>query len=319
MKKLIVAALFAVLPGMVGAQQAPRGTMTIVNPFTVSGLTDLVARMVAEKAHARFPDGVAVVSRPGGGGSIGIASVVNARPDGSSIGFTPTGAVVDAPQMMKGLAYKTPDDIDPIINVFSSYQMLAVRGDADWKTAQDFIKAVRQSPGKYSLGHTGNGTASHLNMAQLVQAAKLNVLEVPYKGWAQSSVALLGGHVDAIVINAGEGRALVDEGRLRILGVFQAQRVPYHPDVPTFKEIGYDVGVGLKFFFFGPRNMDAGVKQYIHDAFKQAMQNDDFKKFIASREVEVDYMDGAQTKAMLWSEYKQHTQLLDSLGLLAKQ
>ncbi|MEI2416994.1 tripartite tricarboxylate transporter substrate binding protein [Orrella sp. JC864] len=318
MKKLFVTALFAVLPTLVAAQQPPKGAMTIVNPFTVSGLTDLVARMVAEKSHARFPNGVAVVSRPGAGGTIGITSVVTARPDGTTIGFTPTGAVVDAPQMMSGLMYQTPDDIAPIINVFSSYQMLAVRGDAPWKTPQQFIEAVRQSPGKYSMGHTGTGTASHLNMAQLVQAAELDLLEVPYKGWAQSSIALLGGQVDAIVINAGEGRALIDDGRMRILAVFQSERVPFHPDVPTFKEAGHDVGIGLKFFFFGPRNMDAGVKQYIHDAFKEAMQHEEFRQFLASREVELDYMDGEQTKKMLWSEFKQHTALLASLGLLAK-
>lgn len=318
MKKRILAALLAMLSTLAIAQQAPKGTMTIVNPFTVSGLTDLVARVMAEKTHASFPDGAVVVSRPGGGGTIGIASVLHARPDGTTIGFTPTGAVVDAPQMMPGLAYRNPDDLEPIINVFSSYQMLAVRGDSPWKTPQDFITAAREAPGKYSVGHTGIGTAAHLNLAQLAQAAGLNLLEVPYKGWAQSSVALLGGQVDAIVINAGEGRALVDDGRLRILGVFQQARVPYHPGVPTFKEVGYDVGVGLKFFFFGPRNLDPRVRQYLHDAFKQAMQSDEFKQFIVQREVEVDYMDGAQTKAMLWSEFRLHTRLLDSLGLLAK-
>ena len=318
MKKLIAVALLAMAPGLVAAQQAPKGTMTVVNPFSVSGLTDLVARMVTEKSSAKFPDGVAVISRPGAGGTIGITSVVHASPDGRTIGFTPTAAVVDAPQMMGNLAYKTPDDIDPIINVMSSYQMLAVRGDSPWKTPKDFVEAVRKSPGKYSMGHTGNGTASHLNMAQLVQSAKINVLEVPYKGWAQSSVALLGGHVDAIVINAGEGRALVEDGRLRILGVFQAQRVSYHPNVPTLKESGYDAAIDLKFFFFGPKGMDARTRQYIHDAFKEAMQHEDFKRFAASREVEVDYMDGEATRKMLWSEYKAHTPLLKSLGLLAK-
>ena len=134
--------------------------------------------------------------------------------------------------MMKGLASGRLDDIDPIINVFSSYQMLAVRGDADWKTAQDFIKAVRQSPGKYSLGHTGNGTASHLNMAQLVQAAKLNVLEVPYKGWRKAAWRCWGGHVDAIVINAGEGRALVDEGPPAHPGRVPGPACLYHPTCP---------------------------------------------------------------------------------------
>ncbi|MGE4336143.1 MAG: Bug family tripartite tricarboxylate transporter substrate binding protein [Pigmentiphaga sp.] len=318
MKKLVAAALLIILPTLVAAERAPVGLMTIVNPFTAGGLTDLAARIVAEKAHGNFPDGLAIISRSGAGGTIGISYVVGSRSDGSTIGFTPIGAIVDAPQMITGLKYKTPDDIEPIINVLSSYQMLAVRGDGPWSTATEFLEAVKGAPGKYSMGHTGVGTASHLNMAQLVQAADLDLIEVPFQGWAQSSVALLGGHVDAIVINAGEGRPLVDAGQMRILSVFQPERVSFHPDVPTFKEAGYDVGVGLKFFFFGPPGLDPDVRQYIHDAFKGAMEHDDFKRFAVSREVEMDYMDGDETKAMLWSEYNQHTELLESLGLLAK-
>jgi len=325
MKKVFAAAIIALLPALAvsqtatnDAKSAPKGSMTVVNPFTVGGLTDLVARMVAEKSHSSFPDGVVVVSKPGAGGSIGITSVIHSKPDGTHIGFSPSGAIVVPPQMMTNLQYKNPDDIEPIINVFSSYQLLAVRADSKWKTAEQFIEDVRKEPGKYTLGYTGQGSASHLNMAQLIQAADLKVVEVPYQGWAQSSPALLGGHVDAVIVNAGEGRALVDGGRIRMLGVFLSDRVPYHPDVPSFKELGYDIGVRLNFFFFGPKNMDPAVKQYIHDAFRRTLEDKEFKDFIASREVTVDYMDGAATKDMLWSEYKLHTKLLGELGLLAQ-
>ncbi|MBN9409971.1 MAG: tripartite tricarboxylate transporter substrate binding protein [Burkholderiales bacterium] len=297
--------------------EAPKKVVTIVNPFSVSGLTDLVARMAAEKSRDKFPNGTIIVSRPGAGGSIGIASVTNAPRDGSTIGFTPTGSVVDLPQMQE-LPYKNPDDLEPIINVMASYQLLAVSADSKWKTLKEYVDDARAAPGKLSMGHTGRGTASHLNMAQLVSAARLDLIEIPYTGWAQSSVALLGRHVDAIVINPGEGRQLIQQGRIRVLGVFQPQRVPFYPDVPTFKEAGYDVGVSLKFFFFGPKGMDPAVRQYMHDAFKAVMDDPEFKSFLQSREVVADYMDGPATKAMLWSEFRSHTALLESLGLKAR-
>ncbi|MBV7484449.1 tripartite tricarboxylate transporter substrate binding protein [Bordetella sp. BOR01] len=316
MKRAIVALLLTTMSGIAVAE-APSGPVTMINPFTVSGLTDLVARMVIEKARHRFPHGVVAMNRPGAGGSIGIAAVVQSKPQELTIGFTPTGAIVDVPQI-NDVAYKTPDDIAPIINIVSSYQLLAVRAEAPWKSAQEFIAAAKAAPGKLSLGYTGVGTAAHLNMAQLLQAADINVLEVPYPGWSQSSVALVGGHVDALVINAGEGRPMLDDGRLRILGVFQAERVGYYPDVPTFKELGYDIGVQLQFFFFGPKNMDPAARRYMHDAFKEVLDDPDFKNFVVSREVSINYMDGDATKAMLWSEYKAHTELLKSLGLLKK-
>ncbi|RYH11958.1 MAG: tripartite tricarboxylate transporter substrate binding protein, partial [Alphaproteobacteria bacterium] len=286
-------------------------------PFTVSGLTDLVARMAAEKSRDKFPAGMAIVSRPGAGGSIGIASVANAARDGSVIGFTPTGSVVDLPQM-QDLPYKNPDDIEPIINLISSYQLLAVASDSKWKTVKDYLDDAKATPGKLSMGHTGRGTASHLNMAQLTGAARIDVIEVPFTGWSQSSVALLGRHVDAIVINPGEGRQLIQQGRIRVLGVFQPNRVPFYPDVPTFKELGLDVGVSLKFFFFGPKGMDPAARQYMHDAFKVVINDPEFKTFLESREVVAEYMDGPATKQMLWSEFRSHTALLESLGLKLK-
>lgn len=306
--------LAAMAPAM--AQQ-PKGSVTLINPFTVGGLTDLTARFLSDKAKAKFPAGIAVINRPGAGGSIGVTEIVQAKPDGTTIGLAPTASIVDQPQI-NNLPYKTPDDYAPIINTITYYQFLAVRADAPWKTAKELTDAVKASPGKLRFGSSGIGTASHLNLAQLTAAAKIDVVHAPFSGWAEGSAALLGGHVDTLIINPGEGRQLVNAGRIRILAAFQPKRSKFYPDVPTFKELGYDVAVSLSFVMIGPKDMPADTRQYFHDAFKAVLDDESFRNFAASREVEVNYLNSADTKAMVWREYREHTDLLKTLGLLAK-
>lgn len=315
--KAVGAALLSfslIVPAMA---QAPSGPVNFVNPFTVGGLTDLVARFLADKSKPKFPAGIAVVNRPGAGGSIGVTEIVQAKPDGTTIGLAPTASIIDQPQM-NNLPYKTPDDFEPIINTITYYQFLAVRGDAPWKTAKDLLDAVRASPGKLRFASSGVGTASHLNLAQLISAADLKLVHVPFSGWAEGSAALLGGHVDTLIINPGEGRQLVSAGRIRILAAFQPQRSPFYPDVPTMKELGYDVAVSLSFVVIGPKGLPEGTKKYFHDAFKSVLDDPSFQNFAKSREVEVRYLNSADAKKMVWHEHREHTKLLQTLGLLAK-
>jgi tripartite-type tricarboxylate transporter receptor subunit TctC len=157
-----------------------------------------------------------------------------------------------------------------------------------------------------------------LNLAQFQSAADLKFVHVPFSGWAEGSAALLGGHVDALTINPGEGRQLVNAGRIRVLVAFQPQRSPFYPDVPGMKELGYDVGVSLNFVVIGPNGLPEGAKRYIHDAFKAVLDDPSFQSFAKSREIEVNYLNGADTKKMVWQEYREHTKLLQTLGLLAK-
>lgn len=299
------------------AAQAPSGAVTVVVPFTVGGLNDLTARSVVEKIKGQFPGGIAVINRTGAGGSIGVTEIVQAKPDGTVIGLAPTPALLDQPQM-NALPYKGPQDYTPVANTVTYYQLLAVRGDAPWKDIKELMAAAKAAPAKLRFGSSGIGTASHLNLAQLQAASGIDVVHVPFSGWAEGSAALLGGHVDTLIINPGEGRQLTNAGRIRILAAFQPTRSPYYPDVPTFKEIGYDIGVNLSFSFVGPKGLPAGVTDFYAKAVRAAVEDKAFQDFAKAREIEVNYMDSAQLGAFFDKEFKEHTVLLEKLGLLKK-
>ncbi|KQW20531.1 hypothetical protein ASC80_09760 [Afipia sp. Root123D2] len=317
MNRILVALLFSAALSVPASAQAPQGSVTVINPFTVGGLTDLTVRFIVNKMQSKFPAGIAVLNRTGGGGSIGVTEIVQAKPDGTTIGIAPTAALVDQPQM-NNLPYKTPDDFEPIVNTITYYQFLAVRGDAPWKTIKELIDAARAKPDSLRFASSGIGTAAHMNLAQLADTSKAKFVHVPFSGWSEGSAALLGGHVDALTINPGEGRQLANSGRIKILAIFAPTRSRFYPDVPTFKEVGYDAGVSLSFVFLAPKGIPDGTKTYIHDAIKTVLLDKSFQDFAHSREVDVNYLDGPAAKAMLMKEYHAHSDLLGALGLKAK-
>jgi tripartite-type tricarboxylate transporter receptor subunit TctC len=243
--------------------------------------------------------------------------VSQARPDGYTIVLTPLSTLVIHPQL-NDLPYKTPDDYTPIVNVVSYFPLIVVKADAPWKTIQEFVTAAKASPGKFRIGTPGEGTSSHLNLEAFKRVADVNLTHVPFAGWGESSPALLGGHIEAVVAQPGEAKPQVDAKKMRALVVFQEKRHPGFADTPTAKELGWDVHNGVWFLLMGPKGMPAGAVKYIHDATREAMQEPAFVNTMKARGIDVDYRPGEQLRAELWKEYKAHTDILRAIGMLKK-
>ena len=299
------------------AAEYPERALTIVAAYPAGGMVDIVARPIAESMKKKFPKGVAVLNRPGGGGSVGMAEVAQAKPDGYTVILAPVSTLVIHPQM-NDLPYKTPDDYEPIINTIAFYPLIAVRDDAPWKTVQEFINAARATPGKLRVGSPGEGTGSHLSLEQLAAAANFKITHVPFSGWGETSPALLGGHIDAAVAQPGEVRPLVEAKKLRTLVVFQPKRHPVFPDTPTAKELGFDAGLGTWFVLTAPKGTPPAVIKYLHDAAKVAIEEPGFVNLMKSRAVDIDYKNGDKARADLWQEYKAYGDILRRLGMIKK-
>lgn len=237
------------------------------------------------------------------------------KPDGYAIVLTPLSTLVIQPQIMD-LRYKTPDDYEPIINVVSYYPLLVVRPDAPWKNIDAFVAEAKANPGKLRVGSPGEGTSSHLNLEALMHAAGVKLTHIPYRGWGESSPALLGGHIEAVVAQPGEAKPMVDGKKMRALVVFQQSRHPGFPDTPTARESGWDVANGVWFMLIAPKGTPASVVKYIHDAVKPAIENPAFVKAMALRGINVDYRPGDKLHADLWREYKTHTEILRRIGMI---
>jgi len=315
MKRLALAALFVfALPA---AAQYPDRPVTMLAGYPPGGLVDVVARLVADGMKAKFPKGLNVVNRPGAAGSVAVAEMARSAPDGYTIVLSPHSALVIAAQM-QSLAYKTPDDYDPFINLVSYYPMIAVRTESPYKTAQDLVADAKAKPGAIRVGSPGEGTSSHLNLEEFMRVTGTKMTHVPFQGWGQSSPALLGGHIEAVVAQPGELKGQVDGKRMRVLVNFTPKRHPVFPDVPTAKELGWDVSNGVWYMLLAPKGTPAAVMRHIHDAAKAAIEDPKFTADMNGRGIDVDYRPGEALRADLWREYKLHTDILRRVGMLKK-
>ncbi len=310
----LVASLLLALPV---AAQYPERPVTMLTGYPPGGLVDVVARLVAEGMKQKFPRGLTVVNRPGAAGSVAVAEMARSSPDGYTIVLTPHSALVIAAQI-QDLAYKTPDDYDPFINLVSYYPMIAVRTESEYRTIQELIADAKANPGKIRVGSPGEGTSSHLNLEELMHHAGVKMIHVPFQGWGQSSPALLGGHIEALVAQPGELKGQIDGMRMRVLVAFQPRRHPVFPDVPTAKELGWDVANGVWYMLMAPKGTRVQVIRYLHDAAKAAIEDPKFAANMAGRGIDVDYRPGPALRADLWREYKLHTEILRRIGMLKR-
>ena len=291
--------------------------VTAIVGFPAGGLADVVLRAVAEGMKKKFPRGLAVVNRSGAGGTIGASEIVTSKPDDNTFGIVAVANLVIQPQL-NDLPYRTPDEYMPFIGLVSWSPLLAVRQDAPWKTVQEFVTAARATPGKLRVASPGEGTGSHLMLEELMRLANMKVTHVPFSGWAEGSPALLGGHVEAIVAQPGEVRPLVEAKKMRLLGVFQPERNAIFPDVPTFKELGYNASTRFIFLLVAPKSTPDKIVRYLHEAAKAAIEDASFVSFAKARVIDVDYRPADRLRADLWEEYKAHTEILKRIGMLKK-
>src|SRR5712691_8371788 len=316
MLRIVSFALLAFGAALPCAAQYPDRSVTLLAGFPAGGLVDKVSRVVAEGMKPKFPKGIVVVNKSGAGGSVAVSELVQARPDGYTVLLTPQSSLVIAPQLNPNLSYKTPDEYDPVINLVAYYPLLVVNADAEWTTIQEFIAEARANPGKLRVGTPGEGTASHLNLEELIFRSGAKLTPVPYAGWGQSSPALLGKHIEAVVAQPGEAKPQVEGKRMRALVMFQHTRHAAFPDTPTAKEAGWDVANGVWYLLVVPKGTPASIVKQIHDAAKAVVDDPAFAKTMTARGVDVDYRAGEALRADLWREYKLNTEILKRIGLI---
>ncbi len=244
------------------AQAFPSKPVTLIVPWPAGGSTDRHLRGLAEIASKYLGQNVVVENRPGGGGTIGPSQMaLQAKPDGYTISQFPMG-MLRIPHMQKS-AWNPLTDFTYIIGVTGYTFGMTVRADSPYKSFNEYIEAARKEPGKIDYASTGIGTTPHLNMEEVAMNAKVTLNHVPFKGNADSTQALLGGHVMAQSDATGWDK-YVDGGQMRLLVTFGDTRTKRWPNVPTAKELGYGVVSTSPYGIAGPKGMDPAVVKTLH-------------------------------------------------------
>ncbi|MDB5809548.1 MAG: tripartite tricarboxylate transporter family receptor [Betaproteobacteria bacterium] len=259
------------------AQNFPEKPVTLVVPYSAGGPTDVAMRALADATAKYLGQRVIVENRTGVAGTLGPASMVNAKSDGYVIGQMPI-TVFRVPYMQKG-GFDPLNDFTWIIHVSGYTFGVAVRADSPWKTWQDFIAYAKANPGKVSYSTPGHGTSLHITMEQIAAREGIQWLQVPYKGAADALIALRGNQVTAMADSPGWGE-MVDAGQLRLLVTWGENRTRRWPNVPTLKELGYGIVSNSPYGIAGPKGMDPKVVKVLHDAIKKGMDDPAYQKVL---------------------------------------
>ncbi len=256
----------------------PNRPVKLIVGFAPGGSTDIIGRIVAQKLGERLGQTIVVENRAGAGGTIGADATAKAPADGYTLTLGTTSTHAIAPGVYSKLPYNPVTDFTPISLVAITPYLLVVNPQVQARNLNEFLTLAKGQPGKLNYASAGNGTATHLAMEMLKDAAKIDVVHIPYKGNAPADAAILAGDVQVVF---GSMPALLQNAKankVRPLAVGTATRSPALPDVPTVAEQGYPgFEAALWLGVMGPANMPKPVADRLHKEIVAIVSTPDFK------------------------------------------
>lgn len=310
-----IAAPAIVSPWALAQDRYPNRPITLIAPWPTGGSSDAVMRAFAESAGRALGGTVIVENKPGAGGTLGAAAMVNAKPDGYLLTQLPLG-IYRIPHMQK-TSFDPVKDITHIVCLTGYTFGLAARPDAPYKTLKEMVAYARANPGKVMYGHTGTGTTPHLAIEEFAAKAGIELQDIPYKGSAEIMQAILGGHIP-LMSGTTEFAPHVKAGKLNLLATLGSKRNKAFPDVPTVKESGWDTVTESPFGIGGPKNMDPALVKVIHDAFKKTLEDPRVLETLDKFYMPAIYMDTPEYTAYAARTYAAEKATIDRLKAAGK-
>lgn len=301
-----------------GCDQAPNypnGPVELVVPWAAGGGTDSVARFVGSELADKLDTQVNVVNRTGGSGAVGHSAIAGGAPDGSTIGL----ATVEITMMhWQGLTDLNHEQLTPIGQVNADPAGITVPADAPWDSAKELIEDAEKNPGQLTASGTGRGGIWDLARAgMLLEAgADPNAIEfVPSDGAAPALQELVAGGIDISFASLVENQTMLDEGRVKAIGVMGDERDPNFPDVPTLKEQGIDFEMAAWRGIAGPAGMDENVVAELSCHLDEIVHGEKYKNFMDKSGFGIVWRDAEEYGDFMAEEDESKGEIMKKAGL----
>lgn len=294
-----------IAPALAQANRFPERPIEILVGFVAGGGTDLDARSYARALEQRLGGSVVVSNRPGAGGELALAATARARPDGHTLGTTNYPSLFTIP-IERAAQYKL-DDFAPLGNLVADPSAITVHEDAPWKSLPELIEAAKREPDKLTYASPGVGTDDHLQLVLLQEAAGFRMTHVVFQGDPQLRTALLGRQVDSMGLNLGAVTASPE--KTRMLAQAGGTRSRFRPQVPTLKELGFNVTMASERGLVTAAGVPAAILAKLREATADIAQDAEFKRQLESRFTEPAWEAGEQWFARLKREEGQYRAL----------
>lgn len=309
---VVLGLLFVLVPVFSFAQDFPTKPVNVIVTFAPGGTLDTATRILATKAEKFLGQAVLVSNVGGGGGSVALAQVATKKPDGYEITSCTSTGLIRIPQL-RAVPYG-PDDFIPVMHYAAVESGVVVKSDSAYKTFKDLVDFAKQNPGKVTYATSGAGSPMHMAMEFVAMKEGLKWTHVPQTGGAPGLAAVLGGHVTAMS-DSTEWLPHVKEGSLRLLATHGEKKMKSFPNVPTFRDLGYDFINETVFMIAAPKGTPAPVIKKLDESFRKAMDDPQFVQTIANIEFAVSYRNSADTKKYLDDAYARFGEMIKKLGI----
>jgi len=304
------------MPALATAGPFPSRPIQLIVPWPAGGATDLTLRVLCEEAAPLLGQPLVVINKPGAGGTQVAPLLRAAEPDGHTIGQVPITVYRHA--LMNPVPWDPVTDLAPIVQVSGVTFGVLVPASSPFQRFDDLVQWGRQHPGALLVGSTGIGTTAHLAMEEVLQQHGIRYVHVPYRGTADQMLGVAGGQV-MVGVNSTGFAPWLDQGKVRLLAVFSAQRSPRWPDVPTLRELGYPFAVhhspwGLA----APRATPEAAIARLHDAFARAMLSERHLRELARYDQTLDYLNTRDYRQAVLDTVEREKRLLHRMNLLPR-
>jgi tripartite-type tricarboxylate transporter receptor subunit TctC len=299
------------------AQEAyPARPVTFINPFPPGGAVDVIARPLAGVLEPIVKQPVVIETKAGAAGQVGAQFGANAKPDGYTLlmhivsisGFAEVDKLFGRPVKF------TREDFIPIARFMADPMVLVVNDQQPYKTLKEFVDDTKKRPNELIFSSSGLYGALHLPTALFMKAAGIQMKHLPTAGGGPALTAILGNNSQVLVSSIAAASGQMKAGKLRPLACFGAQRAPALPDVPTMKELGYNVEFYLWVGLFAPKGTPAPIVTFWRDAARQAAANEQFKAAVKNLGQDIAYLDQADFKAFWDADAKRVEDAVHSIG-----
>jgi len=316
---VILLASILLAPPSWAEDQFPSRPVTLINPFSAGGSHDLHCRFLASVANDYLGQPLIVAMKPGAGGTIGTAFVARAKPDGYTLLAGGTGPNSIACQI-EDTGF-TKDSFVPIAKINHTTVLVGVKADKPWKNLKDLLNHIAKDPNKVVFGTTSVTGITGLSNHMLLRKAgiKTSPPTVPFKGVSAQMLSIMKGDTDYLVQVYTGVMPFIQSKEIRPLAILDDNRLSSLPDVPTAKELGYDVVSNMWFTVLAPKGIPKEIVQKLSTAFDKMVKDASFKGMMKKIDLPIYYQDRHEFQKSWDAEYKEYRELIKELGLKKKK
>jgi tripartite-type tricarboxylate transporter receptor subunit TctC len=297
------------------AQQYPAKPVRVVVPFPPGGTADTLGRIVAGKLTESLGQNFVVENRPGAGGLVGSELASQAAADGYTLVVSGIASHAIAPALAAKPPFDPLKDFTHVALFGGPPSVFAVHPSLPAKDVKAFVAFARSKPRELTYGSPGNGTQGHLMAEVFRQAARIEIVHVPYRGAALAVTDAVAGHIHGISTTVTTASAQIRAGRLRALGLTSEQRLPDYPGVPTFRELGYRDVVGTVWFSLsGPAGLPPDVVNRLNGEVRRILQLPDVQARLRPDGILPNQLDAKAFSAFMAAEVRRWAPIVRASG-----